>query len=277
MGSRRSRLRKVGTTSFVVAGTWTGMSGPGGSADLYISEPPPGVIEEVILDIGIGPRMQPEFIGAETYEVVPYPIITLEYLRIPGFGEMVTGEKVVAFAAYPAINFIGSRNAGDAAFLAGLDPIDFAIELGPGASFRYGGFKVFAEGRFGLTGHDGAVIEGGFDIIRTPGERWEVSAGPRFSAATDAFMDTYFGVTPEEAARPAAVLPAFDPSGGFLDVGVEGRVSYDITPRIKVHAEGRFARYIGDASSSPIVKAGARNRFEVGIGLTYRFGLDFGD
>jgi outer membrane scaffolding protein for murein synthesis (MipA/OmpV family) len=274
---RPSALRPA-ATFMVAALASVCAAAPAGSADLFFDDPPPGVIEEIILDIGIGPRVQPEFIGASTYGVVPNPIIELQYLRLPGLGEMVTEERtLVTYALYPSIGFVGSRDAGNAPFLVGLDPIDFAIELGPGGSFRYGNVRVFAESRFGLTGHDGAVIESGFDFIRTPGERWEVSIGPRFSAATNAFMDTYFGVTPQEAARPETLVTAFDPGGGFKDVGFEGRVIYDLTSRVKVHGEARFSRFIGDAANSPIIEAGAKNQCEVAVGLTYRFGLDFSD
>lgn len=278
MDTVRPGARKPAATALVTALASVGAAAPAGSADIFFDEPPPGVIEEIILDIGLGPRVQPEFIGASTYGVVPNPIIELQYLRLPGLGEMVTEERtLIAYALYPSIGFVGARDAGNAPYLVGLDPIDFAIELGPGGSFRYGNVRVFAEGRFGLTGHGGAVIEAGFDFIRTPGERWEVSLGPRFSAATDAFMDTYFGVTPQEAARPETGVAAFDPTGGFKDVGVEGRVIYDLTSRVKVHAEARYSRFVGDAANSPIIEAGASNQFEIAIGLTYRFGLDFSD
>lgn len=278
MAIARPLPRRLAGATLVAAAACCGLAAAARAADIFLDEPPPGVIEEIVLDIGIGPRVQPTFIGSSSYEVVPNPIFELQYLRLPYLGEMITADrKLIAFGFYPSFEFIGARDADDAAYLAGLDPIDLAVELGPGASFRYGNFKVFAEGRFGVTGHDGAVIEGGFDYIMTPGERWELSLGPRFTAATNNFMDTYFGVTPEEAANPLSVLPAYDPGGGFMDVGAEGRVSYDITRRLKVHMEGRYARFIGDAASSPIIEAGAINQFQVAIGLTYRFGLDFSD
>lgn len=251
-----------------------GAAGPVLAADLYVTDPPPGVVEEMIFDLGLGGQLQPTFEGSPNYQFVPYPIAYLEYLRLPVVGEMITG-KPNRYAVYPSVNFMGRRDAGSAEFLRGLDPVGFAFELGPGMSFQYGHIRLFGEARFGLTGHDGVVGETGLDLITTPMRRLEVHLGPRFSFASGEYMDTYFGVTPAEAARPQTRLSAFDPHAGLKDVGFAATAIFDYTDRVRLYGRAEWSRYVGDAAESPIVRAGSENQFTVGLGLSYRFGVDF--
>lgn len=246
---------------------------PAFAADLYVTDPPPGVVEEVIFHLGAGGQLQPKFEGSPNYEFVPYPIAYLEYLRLPVVGEMITGEPN-RYTIYPSINYMSRRDARSADFLRGLDPVGSAFELGPGFAFQYGHIRAFGEVRFGLTGHGGVVAETGLDLITNPTRRLEVRLGPRFGFASGDYMDTYFGVTPAEAARPQTRLEAFDPGGGIKDVGFSALGIFDATDRVRIYGRAEWSRYVGDALESPIVAAGQKDQFTAGIGLSYRFGVD---
>ena len=225
-------------------------------------------VRDIIVDLGLGVQYEPKFPSSEDYEARPWPIFALRFLRLPVFGEVVDGQPRV-FSIYPSINFIGSRDEDDADYLLGTEDVDFAFEVGPGVALRYGFVRAFAEARYGITGHDGFVFDLGADLIFDQHERIEVAFGPRVSLATDDVMDTYFGVEPG-----ALFLPAYDPDGGFKDVGVEAQASYAITENLRVLGKASYTRFVGDAEDSPIVEAGNVDEFRVGIGLSYRFGLD---
>ena len=198
----------------------------------------------------------------------------MSYLRLPGIGEVVSS-PTRAFSLYPSINFVGSRSSDDASYLKGMDDVDFAFELGPGIAYRYGMVRGFVEARYGFTGHNGIVGEAGVDLVLNPFDRIQVSAGPRIGFANDEYVQTYFGVTNAEAAN--SQFAAYDPSGGFIDAGVGGRITYDWTDTVKLHLQADYTRYIGDVADSPVVQAGSEDQFSVGIGITYRFGANLYD
>ncbi|MDQ0316110.1 MipA/OmpV family protein [Amorphus orientalis] len=229
---------------------------------------------DIVVDLGVGAQVQPKFASSDDYIVLPYPLIAISYLRLPVFGELVSA-PTRAFSIYPSINFVGSRSSSDASYLTGMDDVDFAFEFGPGVAYRYGMFRGFANLRYGFTGHNGFVGEAGVDLVLNPMERVQLSLGPRVGFANDEYVQTYFGVSAAEATR--SQFAAYDPSGGFTDVGVGGRITYDWTEKTKLHLQADYTRYIGDVADSPVVEAGSEDQFYVGIGITYRFGLDLFD
>lgn len=223
---------------------------------------------EIVLDLGAGVQLQPKFPTSREYEAVPYPIVRLRFLRLPIIGDVVTGRER-ALSIYPSFNFIGERSESDAAYLVGTRDVDFAVELGGGIAYRTGPFRIFGEARYGVTGHNGLVAEAGIDAIIDVFDRFELRVGPRISAATDDYMDTYFGVD-----TPTPFLDAFDPDAGFRDVGLAAEATYELTDNVLIHGRAGFTTYIGDAADSPITEQGSETEGTVGIGITYRFGLD---
>lgn len=223
---------------------------------------------EIVVDLGLGAQLQPKFPSSEEYIFVPWPIADLKFLRLPVIGEVVTG-RPRAISVYPSFRFLGERDQNDASYLAGTDDVDVAVELGGGVAVQRGPFRGFVELRKGVTGHSGFVADVGADFVARQHERFEVSAGPRLQLASDDYMDTYFGVDPG-----AAVLPPFDPEGGLTKVGLEAEATYAITRSVRLHALAGYDRFVGDAEDSPIVQAGNRDEFRVGVGISYRFGVD---
>jgi len=223
---------------------------------------------DIVFDLGLGARLGPKFPSAKEYVFSPWPIAELKFLRLPGIGEVVTGRRR-AVTIYPAFAFIGERSAADASYLAGTPDVDLAVELGGGIRAQYGIVRGFVEVRQGVTGHSGLVGELGADVVTRPIERLEVSLGPRATLASDDYMDTYFAVGPG-----AAALPAYDPDAGLVKLGAELDATYVLTERVRVHGYAAYNRFVGDAADSPIVEAGNDDEMRLGIGLTYRFGVD---
>ncbi len=247
------------------------LASPVRAADFATAEavPVPEAVEvrDIILDLGIGAKVQPIFPSSKEYEIVPWPIVDLQFLRLPLFGEVVDGQ-VRAFSIYPSFGYVGERKASDASYLAGTDDVDGSFELGAGVSAQAGWVKAFAEVRYGITGHNGFVADLGVDFTTNPLERFTISAGPRMSLADDEYMDAYFRV-------PAgAALNTYDPDGGIKSVGLGMEASYAVTEAVRIVGEASWTRYVFDAADSPIVEAGNENDFSIGLGVTYRFGLD---
>ena len=100
---------------------------------------------------------------------------------------------------------------------------------------------------------------------------WTLATGPRLSLADQEFAETYFGVRPFEAAINGLV-PAYRPSGGLNSVGVATSLSYDWSPEWSTTVSVSYARLVGDAADSPIVKRfGSENQFTFGASVSYSF------
>lgn len=244
---------------------------PASAADFTVAEtvPVPEAVEarDIILDLGIGALVQPTFPSSKEYEIVPWPIVDLQFLRLPIFGEVVDGQ-VRAFSIYPSFGYVGERKASDASYLAGTDDVDGSFELGPGVSFQAGWVKAFAEVRYGITGHNGFVADLGIDATTSPLDRFTISAGPRMSIADDEYMDAYFSVP------NGAALNAYNPDAGIKSLGLAMEATYAVTEAVRIRGEASWTRYVGDAADSPIVKEGNEDDFTIGLGVSYRFGVD---
>ncbi len=259
-------MRFVSSAVLVLAMTLSAQA-----ADPYAPPPEtPEVVEhrDIVLDLGIGAQLQPQFPSSDKYMFTPWPIAGLHFLRVPILGEVVDG-KARVISIYPAYDFTGTREEDDARYLNGTGKVDWSVELGPGIAFSRGPIRAFAEVRYGLTGHNGFVGEVGVDFIANQFARFEVRGGPRLSVASDDYMDTYFGVP-----TTATELAPYDPSGGIKDVGLALQATYRITEKLSLRGKAEYTRYVGDAADSPIVKAGNTDEFVVGIGFSYLFGLD---
>ena len=235
----------------------------------------PMATRQYVLDIGVGGILKPKYFGADSYLFAPFPIIGIDRFYVPGFGQVVDGNKVKrGFYFYPSFDFNGERKASDSSDLTGTNKIDWAFELGVGAGYRYDWLRGFVELRQGMNGHKGQVADFGIDFIINPTDRLEVMFGPRASWASDDYMSTYFGVTAAEAAAPGSILSAFDADAGFKTVGLAAHARYAWTAYTTLHLKGGWDRFVGDAAKSPIVKVGSEDQFSIGTGVSYRFAFD---
>ncbi len=230
---------------------------------------------QYVIDLGVGARLKPRYPGAEDYIVYPFPIIAVGRFYVPGIGQVVDRDKVKrGFYVFPSFGFIGERKASDSPDLTGTNTIDWALELGIGAGYRYDWLRGFVELRQGINGHTGQVADFGIDVIFNPTDRLEVFFGPRASWGSDRYMNTYFSVTAAEAAAPGSVLSTYDAGAGFETVGLAARASYAWTETTTLHLRGGWDHFVGDAARSPIVKTGSENQFSIGVGVSYRFAFD---
>ncbi len=271
----KSNWRRVGIAAIAAL-----IADSAAASDLPSPPPPPAPVAvapvrpyDIILEIGAGGQMRPAYEGAKDYQFDPTGFATLHYLWLPGFGELKSGRKAEGFFIGPSFRYVSKRDSADYPELFGLNNIDATFELGAKVGYDFNWVRPWVAVRYGLGGHSGIVGETGLNFVFKPTEITEFTVGPRASFANGEYMETYFGVTPVEAAR-SRLMWAYAPGGGFKGVGLDATARYQLTPQWAVVGELIYERLISDAADSPIVQVGGDvNQFTAKLGLSYKFGL----
>jgi outer membrane protein len=222
---------------------------------------------------GIGAQIRPDFPGADSSEWLPYIKFSL-----------AKGDKPFAFGAPDdtfgiALLSIGPLRAGPAASLQGgrkdsevgapLGKVKSTVEAGGFAELLLlDQFRLRADLRKGIGGHEGLVGSLGADQMWRDGDRYTVSVGPRLLYSDSRYQRAFFGVTPEAAL--ASGLPAYRPDGGFHAIAAAAGLQYGLGGPLGLFGYARYERLIGDARKSPVVKElGSPNQMSAGLGISY--------
>jgi outer membrane scaffolding protein for murein synthesis (MipA/OmpV family) len=231
-----------------------------------------------IATVGARVTTAPPYEGADHDVIRPFPTFNLRPADRPYRFTPPDGGTTFAlidtdhFVLGPMARFQYKREpTGD---LKGLGKIGWAAE--PGAFVDVWPVKWLrgrAEIRRGVAGHDGLVGDVGADLVYT-GKRWDASIGGRMGWGSDSYMDKYFGVTPQEAARSPIINQVYDPTGGQRYRGVELAAAYHLDEKWTVTADFGYHHLSSRAADSPIVRlVGDDDQYAGSIGISYAFGL----
>lgn len=231
---------------------------------------------DVVATVGAGLKYHTAYPGASELDTVPLFLFRLDYIRFGGGFEFSSGDAVgfrEGFGLRGSARFIGERYQNDYPELQGLRDINWTMELGLGLGYEQQGYRVFGDARYGFFGHDSWVGQLGADAIFRPVRGLTVTFGPRVDLGTDKFVDTYFGVSPAEAA--ASQFNAFSPSGGVVSAGLNLEAFYQIDERWGFQGRVAWDRLLNDAASSPITQFGSPDQYRVELAVTRRISIDF--
>jgi outer membrane protein len=229
-----------------------------------------------IVTVGGGAQAYPSFPGADNLGVYPMPIVGIRRANRPvpleapdeGFGFGLLGQdSPINFG--PALNFQRRRTEEDVG--AAVGNVGWTVEAGAFVeAFLTENFRIRAEGRQGVNGHEGMLADIGADFFMRTGDETVFSIGPRVRWADNDYMDAYYGVTPVVAARTG--LAAYNPGSGIHAVGGTAGMRMAIGGGFALHGYARYDRLMNDAADSPIVaRYGSRDQFGGGLGLSYSF------
>jgi outer membrane scaffolding protein for murein synthesis (MipA/OmpV family) len=108
----------------------------------------------------------------------------------------------------------------------------------------------------------------GRDWVFTPYEHViRVNTGAALSWANARYMQSYFGVSPEES--QASGNPVYTPGSGLRDLSLGLGMNTDLGPRWVLAAGFGMARVLGPALDSPLT--GHTHSWGVNAGLAWRF------
>jgi outer membrane protein len=228
--------------------------------------------------LGIGAQVEPEYPGSDSSRVAP--LIDVSVARVgeqfefgaPDDSFDVSLIDTGAFSAGPALAITGKRKESDVE--APLGTIDRSIEIGAFAQVftKKERFRLRAEVRQGIGGHEGLVGSVGADAVLRDEDRYDFSIGPRVLFSNARYQRAYFGVS--GAAANLTDLGAYSPDGGIHALGVTSGFHYSLGNRWGIFGYGRYERLVGDAKNSPIVRElGSSNQLSGGLGISYLFNL----
>lgn len=226
--------------------------------------------------VGLGPHIYPSYPGSDEVDIGP--LIEFERQRgdepfgfeAPDDSFGFTLVESDGFSFGPVINFEGSRDSDDVGVT--LPEVDFSLEPGAFVAFDLSdSFRLRAEMRKGVTGHEGWVGMAGADWVARDGDAWLFSIGPRVTWSNDRYHDAWFGIDP--AAALTSGLPVYDPGAGIQAYGATASFLTQFSPRWGIYVSAKYDRLTGDAADSPLVlQYGSRDQFSGGVALTHTFG-----
>lgn len=167
--------------------------------------------------------------------------------------------------------------------------------LTPGLAVRWGRFSLASRSAFSVRGAE-AASGGGLRVELAQGERLRSSLGLRLDSgrreseceglrdlpltpalgvngtlslgwADRRHLQSYFGITPEQATRSG--YPVTPMSAGLRDVTLGAGWRYALAPRWALFGGASATRLIDEAASSPLVRE--RDGWSLNAGLVHRF------
>lgn len=250
------------------------------AADLDLRVPQPvAAPDDWIVTVRAKALLSPDYPGAKDLGFIAYPALSLRKASTPAtFSAPDDNISLALFdrgwlKAGPVGKFIPRRCACDHPELFGIHNVGWGVELGGFVEiWPSDRFRTRFELRQGIGGHGGLVGTITADFVQ-PFGNWTFSLGPRLNIVSNQFANTYFSVTPWEAAFNGRATP-FKASGGFESIGATAAATYQWSPSWATTGFVRYERLVGDAGRSPISGVlGSRNQWTIGGNIAYSFSM----
>lgn len=233
---------------------------------------------------GLSLGYRPEYSGSSKQIVKLSPVLFLRYGRFTitnasGFvtrraDDVVRGLGVDlvrsdTFRVSTALRFDAGRNENTSSALAGQGNVKGTVRVRAAASWKLDGpwrlgaaWSVDALGRGGGGFGD---VSGGWE--QPLGHGNTLSLGTSLSLANARYMQTYFGVTAQQAANGGRAT--YTPGAGLRDISVFANLRHHINPDWTVLAGASTTRLLGNAADSPLTAS--RSNWGISTSLGRRF------
>ncbi|MHB2168217.1 MipA/OmpV family protein [Alsobacter sp. R-9] len=225
----------------------------------------------------------PVFPGSDKYGFVAFPSFAIRKAQGPErYSAWDDGVSIVFFGdSQWAVGAVGRYQTGryyqnDRQKLYGIQDAKWALE--PGLFGEFWALKdtirMRGELRYGINGYNGLIGSLALDYVHRIGQ-FAINTGPRMTIAGSEYMDTYFGVTQQDALFNGRVTP-YSPDAGVKSVGWAAAATYRWNDQWTTTVGGNYDRLVGPAGDSPIAKSlGTRDQFTFGATVGYTFPLGY--
>lgn len=232
---------------------------------------------EVTLGAGVANR--PVYPGSDENETRGLPLVSVRYNRFflggapgsgspGGLGAYLYDGKSIRFGAIVSPETSEPREESDDVRLRGMGDIDPAVRAGLFSSYRVGWLTLSASAMTDVSNkQQGTIANFDAEFSYRPTAKLILSGGPGITWSDEKYMQTFFGVTAEQAARSALAL--YTPEAGVSVVRVSFGAQYLFTRHWFLGARITAAELQGDAAESPVVVEKNQNLYALFMG--YRF------
>jgi outer membrane scaffolding protein for murein synthesis (MipA/OmpV family) len=211
---------------------------------------------------GAGTAMRPTYIGSDRYRVSPVPLVSVKWndmvaLSAEGLRVYWNADRLTVGAG---LTFDGGRDEKDKnAFsfgsgddrLKGLGKIDASVGYQVFASYRLWRIDLDATAiKYDGNQNKGLVVRAGAALPVHLTNRLVITPHVGAQWANDRTMQTYFGVSDEQALRSG--FARFDARGGVSGVTGGLKANYAITNHWFAMADVSTTALMGDAKHSPL-------------------------
>lgn len=246
----------------------------------YLSEAGDAQMEDWTVMLGVGNFLVPEYPGASSHDLRFVPVVHADWNNVIAIGTENDRAAYGTFKFYDdgriVTGFKGvfdlGRDESDSGDLTGLGDIGNSLEVGFFTQFEWGAFEFYADILQDiLDGHEGsrANLEIDYRLISDSG-RYFITVGPRIKWMSDSYMESYFGITPQQSANSG--LMEFAPAGGVGEAGLAVQSQYSISGPWKLGALFEASYLMGDAADSPLIQTyGTKNQYRAGLMMLYKF------
>jgi len=256
---------------------------PDGSRDMYV---------------GLGVQSGPRWDGAAQRRVAALPVLQVQWsngLFISGLSAGLhlsddpTFEYGPLLAVQPGRDDTGDGQGADGVGVSLLGPVPEPLRMNVhakrlegmdriGTRLQGGAFvNYYPAPQWRITGsvlagggndHDGARLDLGVQRLALAlGTQHHVALSAGLGIANRKLNATWFGVTPEQAARSR--FPEYTPGGGLQDARVGVRWNWAWSPAWMLTSNLEVKRLLGSAAASPLVER--PTNVTVSTGIAYRF------
>lgn len=234
--------------------------------------------------VGLIAHYAPSYGGADDYSLRLSPAGFLRYGRftVSGAGGFTTRrdtdvERGLAAALIDrdqldltlSARWTNGRKDSASPRLAGLGDIEgtllarLRLQWTPDGPWRYS-LGVNAD----LLGHgSGWIADLGVARSWVLGPQTKLQFSAALSFGSDTYMQSWYGITPEQAQRTGYAL--YTPGNGFRDLGAGLTLRHEFSKHWGSYVSGGLSEHIGPARHSPLVLQ--PSGWSVGGGLVYRF------
>lgn len=235
----------------------------------------------VDVTLGAGVAWAPRYPGAEDNRLRAIPLIGLSYGRFfaggdpdgggadgPSVGVSLYRDSSWSLSVALAIGLGDARRESDHPDLEGTGDIERATRLVAAGRYRWRWLDIALRVAPDVSGKDQGTLAF-LDLAARyrASAKLTLSAGPGITWADDSYMQTFFSVTPEQAA--SSRLPVYEARGGLHMVRFAVGAAYRIDSEWSLGARLGSGRLAGDAQRSPITRD--RDQHLVALFAAYRF------
>jgi outer membrane protein len=232
--------------------------------------------------VAVGVGVVPDYMGSDDYMVGAAPAGLMKigssdrYVRllVTELSANVIDSRTWNFG--PVVNYRLARDDVDDDAVDLMRDIDGTVEVGLLGGWTWTGdddprhrFNVSAEFLYDVGDtHDGYIVSAGARYFKPVSLPLTLSIGATVTYGSSDYMQTYFGVDSDNAARSG--LSQFSAGEGLRDVRIPIMAIYSLSPNWHLSGGLIYSRLLDDASDSPIVDdRGSSDQLYAGLGVAY--------